>query len=568
MSGDTTTIEPGAKGGTASLLAAGAVALALAVYWTHATPRTPALGWDESANAALPAARMLVCLRAGDLRGAFDVLLGCSQYPFAYPVFLAAVEAVFGLAEPVCRASTTVLWCSALLGVFLVAREIGEGTLAAWLATAFAALSPMALAFAGTLFLEVPFACASVFALRAWMRRRTRPSLGRELAAGAWIAACLFTKWNYGLLFAAGLGLDWIFEAVEAARAGDGAAFAKRGLALAAIPALLLLWWFVLPLPGSVDAGATHRRDLAAYLALNREMPRAPLSQRILDASTWLALTPRLLAVIVLASLATLPRVRRPPIRTLWLVLACLAVPALAHPFHLDRFLIPQVVPLWLLAGCGLARILPRGAVLRPALLAALAALAILFPARGAVRTAELLGRLSDVPAIRAYQESMFARRIDLSPGRPLPTGGLPRNELDTILDIVGGEARPEERIGWFGVSQKLSPGALRLGFLERGGSQRSFLRDAGQPMDVGYFGEDPGWSDDELRAFASGFDVVFSTEPPDFTPKGGRNWTRGYRQRLVDKLGWRARIVGSLRIARPPGDSLDVSVFACRPSR
>jgi hypothetical protein len=86
--------------------------------------------------------------------------------------------------------------------------------------------------------------------------------------------------------------------------------------------------------------------------------------------------------------------------------------------------------------------------------------------------------------------------------------------------------------------------------------------------MDVGYFGEDPGWSDDELRTFASGFDVVFSTEPPDLTPKGARNWTRAYRERLVATLGWRPRVVGSLRIARPPADALEVSILACRPSR
>ncbi len=562
--------EIGAGGGRGALevFVAGAVALTLALYWTHGIPRTPALGWDESMNAGLPAARTLLALRSGDVRGAFDVLLGCSQYPFLYPAYLTAVQAVFGLGEPVCRAATTVLWCAALFGIFLLAREVDERKLSAWLATAFAALSPMALAFAGTLFLEVPFACASVFALRAWLRRRKAPGVRRELAAGAWIAACFFTKWNYGLLLAGGLGLDWILEAVEAARAGNGRAFSRRTLALAAVPAALLLWWFVLPLPGSADVGAAHRHDFAYFLGLNRDFQRVPFSQRFLDASTWLALTPRLFVVLALASLAMLPRLREPAVRTLWLVFACLAGPALLHPFHLDRFLIPQAVPAWVLGSCGLARILPRRGVLRPVLLTALALLAIGFPARGAVRTAALLGYLQDAPAIRAYQEALYARRVDLSPGRPLPTGGLPRSELGTILDIVEREARPEERIGWFGVTQKLSPGALQLGFLERGGSTARFLRDAGRPMDVAYFGEDPGWSDDALRAFASGFDVVFSTEPPDFTPKGARNWTRVYRQRLVDRLGWRSQVVGSLRVARPPADSVEVTVLACRPSR
>jgi hypothetical protein len=568
MSAERTAIEGSSERGARELVAAGAVAIALALYWTHGIPRAQGMGWDESMNAGLPSARMLVSLKHGDLRGAFAVLLGCSQYPFVYPAFLTAVQGLFGLGEPVCRAATTVLWCATLFGIFLVAREVDDRGLSPWLAAAFAALSPMALAFAGTLFLEVPFACASVFALRAWLRRRHRPGVRREVAAGAWIAACLFTKWNYGLLLAAGLGLDWILEAIEAARAGNGSAFAKRSLALAAVPVFLLLWWFVLPLPGSLDAGAAHRHDLAAYLALNREMPRVPFSQRLFDASTWLALTPRLFAVIALASFATLSELRRREIRTLWLVLACLAGPALAHPFHLDRFLIPQAVPFWILAGCGLARILPRAGVLRPALLAGLAALAILFPARGALRTAELLGQLKDVPAVRSYQEREYARRVDLTPARPLPTGGLPRAELDTIFEIVERETTPTERIGWFGVSSKLSPGVVHLGLLERGGSEERFLRDAARPMDVGYFGADPGWSDDELRAFASGFDVVFATEPPDLNRNGARSWTRAYRERLVASLGWRSRIVGSLRVARPPADSVELSILACRPSR
>jgi hypothetical protein len=568
MSPEKAAIESGARRGAGEILAAGAVALALALYWTHGIPRTQALGWDEATNAALPSARMLLSLKSGDVRGAFDALLGCSQYPFLYPAYLTAAQAVFGLGEAVCRAATTVLWCASLFGIFLVAREVDGRKLSAWLATAFAALSPMALAFAGTLFLEVPFACASVFAIRAWLRRRSRPSPRRELVAGAWIAACLFTKWNYGLLLVAGLGLDWLVEAVQAARGGGSRAFSKRSLALAAVPAALLLWWFVLPLPGSMDVGAAHRHEFAYFLGLNREMARVPISRRLLDASTWLALTPRLFLVLVIASFAMLPRLREPAVRTLWLVFACLAGPALAHPFHLDRFLIPQAVPAWVLAGCGLAGILPERGFLRPVLSTALALLAIGFPARGVVRTAGLLGYLQDAPAIRAYQETEFARRVDLSPGRPLPTGGLPQSEFGTILDIAEREARPEDRIGWFGVTQKLSPGALQLGFLERDGSVARFLRDAGRPMDVAYFGDDPGWSDDALRSFASGFDVVFSTEPPDFSLRGTRNWTRVYRQRLVEKLGWHARVVGSLRIARPPADSVEVQVLACRPNR
>src|SRR6185436_3018739 len=182
---------------------------------------------------------------SGDVRGAFDALLGCSQYPFVYPAFLAAVEGIFGFGEATCRAATTALWCGAIFGVFLLAREVEEEGIGPWIAAAFAALSPMALAFAGTLFLEVPFACASVFAIRAWIRRRRRPGTAGELAAGAWIALCLFTKWDYGLLLCAGLAVDWTFDAILAFRAGERRAFLARSAALAAVPTFLSLWWFV-----------------------------------------------------------------------------------------------------------------------------------------------------------------------------------------------------------------------------------------------------------------------------------------------------------------------------------
>src|SRR5262249_9841199 len=181
--------------GLVPVAAAAAVALLLALYWTHGVPKSPSLGWDESMHADLPALRILLALKRGEVRAAFDALLGCAQYPFAYPCFLAAVQAVFGVGEAVCRATGTVLWCPPLFGLFLLVRESSSGDrLSPWLAMAFGALSPMALAFAGTLFLEIPFACVSVFALRAWLRRASRPSTRSEIAAGAWITACVFTK--------------------------------------------------------------------------------------------------------------------------------------------------------------------------------------------------------------------------------------------------------------------------------------------------------------------------------------------------------------------------------------
>jgi len=550
-----------------AIAAAGVAAAALAVYWTRGLPRTPSLGWDESMHAALPAERMLLALKRGELRLACDALLGCSQYPFVYPAVLAAVQAVFGAGEATCRATGTVLWCATLFGLFRLVRDLARGerggALAPWIAMAFAALSPMALAFSGTLFLEVPFACASVFALRAWLRRRSNPGACSELAAGAWVAACLFTKFNYGAMLALGLALDWLASA-----RGGGSGFARRSALLALVPAAAILWWFVLPVPGGFDDGLAHRRAFLDYLASNQGFPRVAFSWRALYASAWLAWTPRLFALIVLSAAAAVPLALRPPGRAVLLVALAMAVPVLVHPFFLDRFLIPAAVPLWALAGLGLSRILPEPRALRTAVLAGLAALACVYPSRASVRAADLLVGLSPEPRTRAYQEDVYRSWPDLSVARPLPTAGLPRPESDRLLDVVAREAGPAERIGWIGISPELSPAALHLGLLDRDGSVERFLRDAAAPVDVDPFGRDPGWSDAQLLEFASRFDVIFATEPPDLKNRTGRVWTRGYRERLSSSLGWEVRSVGNLSITRPMQEPLPVTILACRPKR
>jgi hypothetical protein len=552
--------------------AAAAIALALALYWMHGMPRSPSLGWDESMNADLPALRILHAVKAGELRAAFDAALSCSQYPFVYPVVLAAVQGIFGVGESVCRATGTAVWCAALFGLFLLGRELsreeGHRSLTPWIAMALGALSPMALAFAGTLFLEIPFACASVYALRAWLRRSSRPRNGSEIAAGSWIAVCLFTKFNYGLLLAFGLALDLFCEGIAAARAGAFAPFTRRCALLALVPAAACLWWFALPIPGGLDVGLDHRRSFIAFLSLNRGFPRVEYSRRLLEASAWLTWTPRLFAVLIVGAASTLSLVARAPVRSLWLVLGALAAPTLAHPFHLDRFLLPIAVPLWALAALGLTRMLPRHPVLRPGLVGALALLTLLFPERATVRMAELLGYLNAEPRMRSYREGIVRRWSDLSASRHLPTAGLERAEMNRLLDVVAREAGPTDHIGWIGVSPELSPAAFHIGLLERGGSSERFLRDSALPMDVAYFGTDPGWSDEELSRFASSFDVIFATEPPDLKSRATRAWTRVYRERLVDRLGWNARVVGSVAIERPLQDVLEVSILACRPKR
>src|SRR5437868_6536801 len=69
-------------------LASAAVAIVLGVWLAMTTPSSPALGWDESMHAQLPAARIALALRAGEVRLAVDAVLGCAQYPPVWPSVL------------------------------------------------------------------------------------------------------------------------------------------------------------------------------------------------------------------------------------------------------------------------------------------------------------------------------------------------------------------------------------------------------------------------------------------------------------------------------------------------
>ena len=151
----------------------------LALIWTVPFEPDHSWGWDESMHAALPAAKILTELEAGEPVDALRVVvLDCQQYPFAYPAFLALVQGVFGFSETVARLASRLLFCVGLFGLFLLAGEVvrtlrtrrgfeaeRSATRIAFGALAFGALCPLAFAYSGTLFQEVPFLAAEVYLL-------------------------------------------------------------------------------------------------------------------------------------------------------------------------------------------------------------------------------------------------------------------------------------------------------------------------------------------------------------------------------------------------------------------
>jgi hypothetical protein len=559
-------------------LAAAALCAAIGLWLAATLPASAALGWDESMHAALPAARIALGLRTGDLGSATDAVLGASQYPFAWPLALGLVQFLVGVSEGVARTLGCLAWAAALFATFKVVREalaqlapkrVPGLWLGPWAALACAALSPLAAAYAGTLFLEVPSALATACALHAWTRRDgTR---ARELAAGAWIAVALFTKWNYGVLLVAALSVDWLLSARAAWRDGSLLDELWRASWLVLPPISACAWWFLLPLPGGIGLAAEHRASLFAYLSGNLGGAPTPIAQRALLVVTALGPSARFGLALLAAAACAVPFALRPPVRAIALSAIALAAAPLAHPFFLERFLIPALVPLAALAGIGLARMARAS---RPRVLSGTAAvlfLALLAPARDAAWIAGRLGLLAQDEAVRAYQLEELAKKSRLGAGRALKTGGLARDEHEALVALVASAARPGERLGWIGVSSDLSPAALHLELLRHGWSAEQFLARAHLPLDLTYFGAGErgaaAFSDTALAAFAAERDLLVWTEPPDLRERAERAFTAELRARLVARLGRPVEPLGTVELARPLRPPLAVTLFACRPT-
>lgn len=560
---------PGAKARVVAL----ALCAVLGCVWIATLPGSPAWGWDESMHAELPAVRMLVALKEGQVGHAFDALLECQQYPFVWPVVLATVQLFTGVSEFAARCAGLVAWVITIFGVFLLACEIvpalGESrrgrVLAPWIALVLSALCPLALDFGGSLFLEVPFACAAVFTLRAWIRLRRGPSARRAYVAGAWIALALFTKWNYGLLLGFGVALDALVAFAIAAFSGNGRSTLALFARAAVVPAVVCSWWFVLPLPGSFALGGEHRHAFLEFLHGNLGGAETPMSRRFLYAAAFFAPTPRVLLLEIVGLLLALRFVRDPGVRTLAIVFFAAGLPVWLHPFHLDRFLIPSGPALWALSAIGIASILPAALGARAVALVLLGVGSLALAGRDSVWLADRLGELPANPMVREYALGILEEHRALLRDRFSPAGGLARTEFDQLMDLVVRESGPDQRVGWLGASSETSPAVVHLALLAHHGSRERFLRDAAEPMDLTIEGADPHVDDRALLAYAERFDVIFATDPPDVRDRSVRRFMKSYRERLIATGQWTEVAVGEVELARPMNTPQRVTLYACR---
>jgi hypothetical protein len=536
-------------------------------------------GWDEAMHGALPAARMLVGMQMGEWGHSADALLGCDRYPFVFPLVLAAGQGLMGIGQDEARWVALFFWfVVGLWGLLRLGQELWadqEGDAPPRRAEhllvplALFALAPLPWRYAPSLFLEVPFLVLATHTLASWIRLRRSPGTpAAAVRAGIWMALCVFTKFNYGLLLVGALGVDAIVGwqlATRGASSGPRAAGRSAQWGFWIPLTLLSLWWFAFPWPGASGLAGQHRSALVGFLGGNLDGGGLPWTWRALDFLTGASAHPALVLFAGVGVLNSLRQLSRPCVRTLWLALLCLGVPISMHPFHLDRLLIPTLLPFLVLASVGWIGMGPAIAGLRawkhPLILGVLLAVGLALTSRHTA--ARALGLLKDSNPNASRLIDYLDRRQALF--GEVPSAGLPRPCLEEILDLIQAKVGPEHRVAWIGMSSELSPGALHLGLLERGGSRARFLSDAHRKMDIV---PNPGAADplappqfadpDQRDAFLEetfgGFDWVLTCSPVDLKDRPARqSIADNFHMPLGARLGYQSSLLGSVRI--PSGD-------------
>jgi len=543
----------------------------LALVWCLPLDARIAWGWDETMHAAGPAWRMTCALATLDVGGFADALLDCERYPFVFPLVLGLEQFVFGISEHGARVFCTLLWCATILAVFCVARRASGCEAAGWLALLAAAMSPLALSFAGTVLLEVPAACATALALWLWIRRRelalARTCRQTDLAAGAALALAFFTKFNYGLLLAAGLALDELVEFGLAARRGRARAALASLRDMSLVPSVLLAWWFLLPLPGGLERAAEHRTAFIEWITGNQEMVQASWKVRLLNITSFFAPNPRAALLLAIGVLLAVREARRPAVRALLFVAAVMLVGVLGHPFHLPRFLIPAGPALWALSGIGWSGVLPQSRLQRSGSIATAVLVCAAWPGLDTAWLSQRLGFLSPKPEVREYQLVELATQRDLRGSRRLRSLGLARDESERFFELVGQSVGPTERIGWVDLTEEVAPAGLQYGLLAHARDRGTFARELAEKTHISIGGVDPHWGDERLFEWAARFDVLLFSEPHHLRGRAGREFFDDYVRRL-EGSGWQRAAIGRLEIVRPMKEPLAVELFMLRRAR
>lgn len=476
-------------------------------------------GWDETGH-AFAALRMAEALKALDL-GQFFVEF---QRPDTYtgpgrlwmvPAFLLADT----FATP--RAATVVVGFAAIaLAAGLSRRLVGperRDAVTLW-TVVFAVTSWLGIEYTRIAFQEAWCALWILLGMACWLRVRERGSQAGAWLCGAVLGFALVVKFNYGLYLAGALA---VVQAVDGLARPEGVRVARIALGTFGGALLVLLWWFVLPLPMGLEVAAGHREYLLLFLTNNAEHQGAFGPGYLLVVWVLQSCISPLAFAMQLAGLGLgLARWRNPALR-IATVLALLGLAAFlaSANLRLDRFLVPILPALWMLGAVVAASL--AALARRLELVAHLALLMLLLATRGMGQLA--VARASGVVATWTPEvEAVIRERVDpwtrpLGQREPrLPAG------VDAVLDAARARLDPEQTFLWLGGTRTELPvwlvewwlfqasGAREIVRRERDAEKRDhwwqeLTHEDGQPF-----------SEADFRAFADDYPQVVVLDPPD----------------------------------------------------
>jgi len=511
-------------------------------------------GWDESGHAH-SALRMGTALKALDFDAFWrefhrpDFYTGLGRLPMA-PVFLIDD----GFSAP--RGATGFAWFLTIALAAVLARRVvppEQRGSASFFTVVLGASGWLGISYSRAAYQEPWLALVLVSAALVYLRARWTGS--GWTATGLIVGVALVMKATYGLYLTGALfgtaGVDILLRRESALR------LAATMLAGAT---LVLAWWFVWPLPMGLDVGRAHWAKFQTYLTKAADLT-SPARGAVAIWWGWqLSISP-LVAVLQLAGLVwAVVRWRCATLRLCGLfALAGLAGP-IVYSYRIDRFMLPAAFGLWVLGafvatalvfrarprlrplvGAGLLAVvwLTRGLGVGPAMVA-------LMPEGQFGATDPETGRPEHLPAALAAAEGWTEPYAP----RPVPASGPPG--LERVLDLATLYFDPSKPFAWIGGTGTELPLTLLEWRMYQAYRDRSILLRPRSETDH-FLGGDPGWTEEQFRAWASQFPQIGSLDPPD--PKNRpQGFERTFASWMFGHPGFRCLGVEKVTMEIQPG--------------
>ncbi len=312
-------------------------------------------------------------VRQGDVGGLVRDLNHARVWPPAHGMLLAGLLTTIGLEPHFAVLPSLLAWAGLLVAVFVLAWRLcpSGGIVAGFAAMLFTLSSPSHRAFATDVMLESLGTCLSLWALERYVALRQTPTIAGVRSFALVLLALFLTKYNYWALVVAGIvATEWITRPGQWLTAGRQFLAAlprgRQGWAELAPELRVLLAWFVIPsvvwlcLPGRLSAFLWY------MFAAHGEALDHSLASRMEKFLNWYGSqyhpTMVLLIGILILALVAMLRWRRLSVGALAVVLflAISAAATVNHPNSKARFLMSWMPALWVLAGIGLAMVVPQ----------------------------------------------------------------------------------------------------------------------------------------------------------------------------------------------------------------